>query len=266
MSSLDSRTLAFVDTETTGLSAWFGDRLCEIAILRCRGEEILDSFDMLVNPARPISPGAARVNGLTDAELACAPSFAEIAGQVAARLEGAVIVGHNTPFDLAFVSSEFHRLGREFSPVELIDTLQLARIHFAFPSNSLQSIADALSIDRAGAHRALADVLTTRQVLNYFLVELDHLPLEQLVSIYTPPVAAPAVLDLPPQLQEAFASNKRLFIRYVDQKGHETERWITPKQVLPLKDYIYVAAHCHLRNEDRYFRLDRIAEMKLEKE
>ncbi len=70
MSILDSRTLAFLDVETTGLSAWFGDRICEIAILRCRGEEILDSFDTLVNPARPISPGAARVNGLTDAELA----------------------------------------------------------------------------------------------------------------------------------------------------------------------------------------------------
>jgi predicted DNA-binding transcriptional regulator YafY len=52
----------------------------------------------------------------------------------------------------------------------------------------------------------------------------------------------------------------------MDQKGHQTERWITPKEVLVRADYIYVAAHCHLRDEDRYFRLDRIAEMKLEEE
>jgi DNA polymerase-3 subunit epsilon len=263
MSLLASPTLAFLDTETTGLSAWFGDRICEIAILRCRGDEILESFDTLVNPERPISPGAARVNGLTDAELAEAPTFAEIADQVISRLDGAILVGHNLSFDLGFLSSEFQRLGRQLPPLEGIDTLLLARAYFSFPSNSLQAIAEILQLDRTGAHRALADVLTTRAVLNHFLVQLDDIPLDEFVSIYTPPAAAPAAFDLPPQLQEAFASNKRLFIRYVDQKGHATERWITPKQVLPLKDYIYLAARCHLRNEDRYFRLDRIAEMML---
>jgi predicted DNA-binding transcriptional regulator YafY len=118
-------------------------------------------------------------------------------------------------------------------------------------------------IDISGTHRALADVKTTREVLRHFRIKLEHMPQNEIVSMYTPPVTSPATFDLPPQLQEAFASNKRLFIHYVDQKGHETQRWITPKQVLPLKDYIYVAAHCHLRNEDRHFRLDRIAEMKL---
>ena len=263
MGILDSHTFAFLDVETTGLSAWFGDRICEIAILRCRGEDILDSFDTLVNPQRPISPGAAHVNGLTEAELAGAPAFAGIANQVMPRLEDAILVCHNVPFDMGFVSSEFHRLGQEFPPVGMIDTLQLARTHFSFPSNRLQVIAETLQIERPGAHRALADVLTTRAVLRHFLVELEQLPLERLVSVYTPPMAAPAVHALPPQLQEAFSSNKRLFIRYVDQKGHETKRWITPKEVLVKEDYLYVAARCHLRNEDRYFRLDRIAEMKL---
>ena len=118
-------------------------------------------------------------------------------------------------------------------------------------------------IDISGTHRALADVKTTREVLRHFRVKLAHIPQDEIVSMYTPPVASPATFDLPPQLQEAFASNKRLFIRNVNQKGHETQRWITPKQVLPLTDYFYVVAHCHLRNEDRHFRLDRIAEMKL---
>jgi DNA polymerase III epsilon subunit family exonuclease len=264
MEILTSRTLAFLDTETTGLSAWFGDCICEIAILRCRGDEMLDSFATLVNPDRPISPGAARVNGLTDAELAEAPSFAKIAPQVASLLDGAILVGHNLPFDLGFLSSEFHRLGRKFHPVEVIDTLLLARAHFSFPSTSLQAIADALQIDRSGAHRALADVLTTQAVLGNFLVELKDPPLEALIFGYTPPLAAPAAFVLPPQLQEALVAKKRLFIRYVDQKGHATERWVTPNQVLVLNEYIYLATHCHLRDEDRSFRLDRIAEMKLE--
>ena len=264
MSNLASSTLAFLDVETTGLSSWFGDRICEIAILRCQGEEILETFDTLVNPERPLSPGAARVNGLTEADLADAPLFAEIAGQVKPLLEDAVIVCHNAPFDLGFVNSEFIRLSQKFPPVEVIDTLQLARQHFDFASNSLQSIADVLMIDRSAAHRALADVLTTRDVLEHFLVKLKRLPLDELVGVYDPPAAAPELFDLPPLIQEALASKKRLFIRYVDKKGRETQRWITPRQVLALDDYIYVSAHCHLRDEDRSFRLDRIAEMKLD--
>jgi DNA polymerase III subunit epsilon len=264
MGKLDTRTLAFLDVETTGLSPWFGDRICEIAILRCQGDEILATFDTLVNPTRAISPGAARVNGLTAEDVAEAPLFAEIANQVRPLLDEAIVVCHNAPFDLGFVSSEFTRLGQELPPVDVIDTLELARAYFDFDSNSLQSIADHLMIDRSAAHRALADVLTTRDVLKHFLVKLKRLPLDELVYGYSPPMSAPAVLDLPPLIQEAFASKKRLFIRYVDKQGLATERWITPKQVLALNDYFYVAAHCHLRDEDRYFRLDRIVEMKLD--
>ena len=266
MGHLSSLTLAFLDTETTGLSPWFGDRICEIAILRCQGDAILETFDTLIDPERPLTPGAARVNGLTGLDLADAPLFAEIAPQLKLWLEDAIIVCHNAPFDLGFVSSEFNRLGQSLPPVEVIDTLLLARTHFNFRSNSLQAIADHFMIDRSGAHRALADVQTTRTVLERFLVKLKHLPFDQLVFTYTSPLAAPSVPDLPPQLEEAFASKKRLFIHYIDQKGNETQRWITPKQILAQNDYFYVVAHCHLRGEDRSFRLDRITEMNLEGE
>jgi DNA polymerase III subunit epsilon len=266
MGNLPSPTLAFLDTETTGLSPWFGDRICEIAILRCQGNEILSSFATMVNPQRSLSPGAARVNGLTTDDLADAPLFGSIADQVETLLEDAILVCHNAPFDLSFVTSEFNRLGRSLPTLEMIDTLQLARAYFNFASNGLQAIANALSIERSGAHRALADVLTTRAVLDHLLVKLEHLSLDELVSIYTSPVTEPAVSDLPPQLEEAFAGKKRLFIRYVDQKGHETQRWITPKQVLARNDYFYVVARCHLRDEDRSFRLDRITEMNLDHE
>jgi predicted DNA-binding transcriptional regulator YafY len=71
-------------------------------------------------------------------------------------------------------------------------------------------------------------------------------------------------IQLPTELGEAIYSNKRMFIRYVDGEGKETERWITPKQVLGLSDYVYLQAHCHLRDAERNFRLDRIVEVKVE--
>ncbi len=55
-----------------------------------------------------------------------------------------------------------------------------------------------------------------------------------------------------------------MFIKYVDADGSLTERWITPKQVMGLKDYVYLQAYCHLRNDERSFRLDRITEVQVE--
>jgi DNA polymerase III subunit epsilon len=176
LNKFGSHPLAFLDVETTGLSAWFGDRVCEIAVLRCQENEILDSFDTLVNPERHISPGAARVNGLTDQDLEGAPLFSDVAARVETILEDAILVAHNAPFDLGFVSSEFARLGKSLPSTDVIDTLQLARQYFNFPSNGLQAIADELDIERSTAHRAMADVVTTREVLRYFLGQLEQIP------------------------------------------------------------------------------------------
>jgi len=55
-----------------------------------------------------------------------------------------------------------------------------------------------------------------------------------------------------------------MFIKYVDGDGEVTERWITPKQVMGLKDYVYLQAYCHLREGERSFRLDRITDVRVE--
>ena len=65
-------------------------------------------------------------------------------------------------------------------------------------------------------------------------------------------------------IEEALQSKKRIFIRYIDRKGEASERWISPKQILALNDYLYVVAHCHLRDDERNFRLDRIEQMEIE--
>ena len=71
---------------------------------------------------------------------------------------------------------------------------------------------------------------------------------------------------LPTELSEAINSGKRLFIKYMDKDGEVSERWISPKEVLGLSDYIYLKAFCHTRNAERSFRLDRILEVAVEVE
>lgn len=265
-SQLSSHTFTYLDVETTGLSPWFGDRICEIAVVRCEGDQVVDSFDSLLNPGRPISPGAARVNGLKDSDLEQAPQFSAVAEQVMTLVKGAVIVCHNVPFDLGFLSNELMRLNEQLPTVLTLDTLEIAREFFDFDSNSLQSIAHWMDIEVGSAHRALDDAFTTRQVLKHFSRKLKSAEIEYAIAPYYPPVASPQELSLPPVIEEALQSQKRLFIRYVDRKGDISERWVTPKQVLALNDYIYLVAHCHLRDDERNFRLDRIEQMEIEEQ
>jgi len=265
MSKLNLHTFAYLDVETTGLSPWFGDRICEIAVIRCEGDKVIDSFDSLLNPERLLSPGAARVNGLKDSDLKTAPRFTDAVDQVLALIKDAVIVCHNVPFDLGFLSSELGRINKHLPTVLTLDTLEVAREHFDFDSNSLQSIAHWLDIQVTASHRALGDSLTTQQVLKYFAGKLSSTAIERAILPYYPPATSPQELNLPPFIEEALQSKKRLFIRYVDRKGDASERWITPKQILALNDYLYMVAYCHLRDDERNFRLDRIEQMEIEK-
>jgi len=117
------------------------------------------------------------------------------------------------------------------------------------------------------AHRALDDAHTARGI---FFAVMDGLkefnrPLEEYIGTYNSPVWPNEGIQLPTELGEAIYSNKRIHIRYVDGDGEETQRWITPLQVMGLKDYVYLRAHCHLRNAERNFRLDRIVEVEIER-
>ena len=268
MFDISSARFAFLDLETTGLSPWFGDRICEVGIVLTEGRRIKQQVQMLVNPERPLSPGAASTNGLTDEELSKARLFAERADEVVEWLKGTVVVCHNAKFDIQFLDSEFRRLKREIQIPNLIDTLMLARQYYDLPSYSLAFIADAFNVPVKIAHRALDDAHTARGI---FFEMMDGLrqfnkPLDEYIGIYNSPVWPNDGIQLPTELGEAIYSKKKMFIRYVDGDGEETKRWITPKQVMGLSDYVYLQAHCHMRNAERNFRLDRIIEVKVEVE
>ena len=116
------------------------------------------------------------------------------------------------------------------------------------------------------AHRALADALTDRLVF-FALMDLAQAggrTLDNFIGLYNSPARPSEAIELPTDLTEAIASGKRLHITYMDGDGQETQRWITPLQVLGLADYIYLRAYCHLRRAERNFRLDRILEVSVE--
>lgn len=260
-SLLDDQTVAVLDVETTGLSSIF-DRVCEVGIVLARRDEILETYQTLVNPQRPISPGAARVNGLSDADVCDAPTFGEIAGEVLQRIDGKLLVCHNAPFDLGFIAAELGRLGFPWGTAGVIDTLEIARRQFRFGSNSLSALTARLGIENSMAHRALGDALATFRVFRILSSQLSTPSLlAGLVRSYRPAESIEEQFLLPPAIQEALARGGEVQITYVDSHGSQTVRTITPHQALAQNGVVYVSAFCHLRQEERHFRLDRIVGM-----
>ena len=261
---------ALFDVETTGLSPNYGHRVCEVACVRtCDGAE-LGRYESLVDPGRSISPGAYHVNHITPEMLAGAPPFAAIAEPLLAMMEDAVLVAHNASFDLGFLAKELAiaRLPPPEGPV--VDTLALSRRMYTLSSHSLAAVATALQAPEPPIHRAMSDVQVMWFILEEMLWELERrwgvTTLGQLIAFQGGPIPYPhpRELPLPPSLAEALASQGRVYLRYVNASGQESERVVRPIHVNERHGYLYLLAHCYRAGELRTFRLDRVVELAAE--
>lgn len=259
---LDRATFAVLDTETTGCGPRWGHRICEVGVVRWRNGRRLSTHSSLVNPQRAISPGAQMVHGITAEMVEEAPAFRGVADGLASALDGAVFVAHNAPFDLSFLATEFRRIGRALPVGPVVDTLRLARKVYPFPSVALQSLAGSLGIRRGEAHRALGDAETTCRLLGRILRDLRGRvrTVADLVALQGGPVEPPGSEEvvLPEVLAEALRAGREVTVRYVSAGGVEALRVLEPREVFEVGERVYFRAYCHLRGEERTFRLDRV--------
>lgn len=264
-----------LDTETTGLNPALGHRIVEIGAVRMQNWQVVAEMSQLIHPGRRMDPKATAVNGIGDADLEAQPTFAQIAGTLLDMLEGALIVAHNAAFDASFLGQELFVSGlvtdmkRPSLANPWLCTLTLARHYFYFGSNSLSHIAHELGIHQGPAHRALNDVYMTAEVLRQMWPQLQqklHLrTVGELLHaqggpIFTPP---PPNLSLPAPIHEAIRYKHNLRILYVDARGGQSDRTITPLYPTELNGTGYLIAYCHQQGEQRTFRLDRIFSAKL---
>jgi DNA polymerase-3 subunit epsilon len=162
--ALDEAPLAFLDLEMTGLDPR-DDRVLEVCIERVRGDRVEDALVSLVRPEGGTF-GNAHIHGIDPAEVAAAPTFADLAPRILAMLDGAILVAHAAAWDVAFLEAELARAGHPTRLVCFLDTLVLSRRAFAFPSHRLGVLCEALGIARDGAHRAAHDVAALRAVFS----------------------------------------------------------------------------------------------------
>ncbi len=152
-----------LDTETTGLELSDGHRIIEIGCVelvhrRPTGRH----WHRYLKPGREVDPGALAVHGITNEFLATQPSFAEVAAEFLAFVDGAELVIHNAEFDLGFLDAELASTGIAGPLADrcrVLDTLALARRLHPGQRNSLDALCKRYNVDNSGRdlHGALKD-------------------------------------------------------------------------------------------------------------
>ena len=146
----------FVDIETNGGSGDRG-RITEIALLRVEDGEVVEEYQTLINPGSPIPYWITRLTGITNDDVADAPYFDEVAGEIYRILEGAIFVAHNVRFDYSFVKRQLEALGYTFRP-KLFCTVRMSRaLYVEYKGHSLEKIIARHGIATDARHRAYAD-------------------------------------------------------------------------------------------------------------
>lgn len=195
---------AVVDIETTGgFPQQHG--ITEIAIVLHNGSEVEGRYETLVNPHQPIPPFIANMTGISDAMVAVAPSFEEVAPYIYNLLKDRVFVAHNVNFDFSFVKHHLLEAGFHLQTPKLC-TIRLSRKVFpGYRKYGLGHLCRELGIEIENRHRAGGDALATAQVLDMVLrnnggtLIREMLKKENKGQLLPPNLPESYVLDLPEQ-------------------------------------------------------------------
>jgi DNA polymerase-3 subunit epsilon len=172
--AIEDANFVVVDLETTGGGPGRGESIIEIGAVKLAGGRVIDTFQALVDPGRPLPRFITGLTGIRDEMLAgqprieaVLPAFAEFAGS-------GVLVAHNASFDRSFLDAAWRAVLGQPVTRNFLCTLRLARrLLPELRKRSLDSLADHYGILCVDRHRALGDARITAEVL-FRLMDLLH--------------------------------------------------------------------------------------------
>lgn len=109
------RPIVFFDLETTGINV-SSDRIVEISLLKISPNGKEQWMTTRINPEMPIPPKTTAIHGISDEDVAGAPTFREVAKNLTLFLEGCDLAGYNSiKFDIPLLAEEFLRTDTDFN-------------------------------------------------------------------------------------------------------------------------------------------------------
>ncbi len=160
-----NRPLIIFDLETTGVSI-SKDRIVEISCIKIfpNGEEAIRT--QRINPQMLIPAEVTAIHGISDADVADMPTFANVAREFALFMQGCDFGGFNSnKFDFPMLVEEFLRAGIDFDPEnrKFVDAQRI--FHMMEPRNLKAAYKFYCNKDLENAHSAEADTKATWEVL-----------------------------------------------------------------------------------------------------
>jgi len=166
--SAETPLIVVLDVETTGLEPAAGHDVLEIGAQRIQGRTVLREYTAMIKPTRSLPADVVKFHadhGLTEELLQTEGRPVEdVIPELVDFIGDAIIVAHNAPFDLGFINEHLKRLNQPPLGNRVIDTLEIARKYLILPSYRLEKVAAFFKIPTPDSHRALADVVTCREV------------------------------------------------------------------------------------------------------
>lgn len=171
-----TKPIAFFDLETTGTNVGT-DRIVEISVLKLLPDNTKESYTKRVNPTIPISEESTSIHGISDADVADAPTFEQIAPELKNFLKGCDLSGYNClKFDVPLLVEEFLRVGIDFD----ITNRRIIDVQNIFHKMEQRTLHAAYQFycnkDLTDAHSAEADTLATYEVLKAQLEKYEETP------------------------------------------------------------------------------------------
>jgi len=172
---------AIVDIETTGGHA-AANGITEIAIILHDGQQVTEKFHTLVHPHQKIPVYITALTGISNAMVASAPSFEDVAQQIYDILGDHIFVAHNVNFDYSFVKHQLKAAGFEFNNPKLC-TVRLGRKVFpGLPSYSLGNFCRSMDVVIEDRHRAMGDAAATAILFDKMLQADGQQQIDQMLK------------------------------------------------------------------------------------
>jgi DNA polymerase-3 subunit epsilon len=158
--------ISIIDFETTGLTPG-ADRVVEVSVVRLEpGSPPRIAFDTLVNPSRRVA--ATEIHGITDDDVADAPIFEDVAGDLVRALADSVVAAYNVYFDIRFLEYELQRSGVTASPPHFCLMYMRPMLDLGNRCPLERALAEH-GIDYATAHVASSDCLASASLMEQYL-------------------------------------------------------------------------------------------------
>ncbi|MAF38763.1 MAG: hypothetical protein CL696_07820 [Chloroflexi bacterium] len=148
-----------LDLETTGLDS-NRHQILEVGAVRFRGDEVIETYQTLVNPGVAIPEFIQRLTRITPQQVKRAPFFSSVAAEIEDFLGEDPIIGHNIQFDIGFLTNNGVPIHNPS-----YDTWDLASVFMPQSRQySLKYLTTHFQVEHNDAHRALADAMATKNV------------------------------------------------------------------------------------------------------